>query len=527
MKKLISFILVFVLTFLLCGCSTGNTSSKISQTSNEDKNYRDNMTLLYSAADTFNPYTAKTEINRQLCKLLYEPLVKTDNEFNSVYSIAQSVEVAKNICTVKLKNVKFSDGTRLTSNDVVYSYNLVVNSNTSYKYKLYNVKAVVVSDENTVVFELNKQDPYFEKVLDFPIIKSESDKNQDSDSVKKPPIGCGRYKVNETEDMLLQNENYFGKKGSIQKINLINSPDTESISHYIEIGAVDMYFSDISDGTIMRMSGTKSDVNLNNLVYIGVNHSDGRLMLSGLRQAMSSGIDRQKICKDAFYNNALAATGFFNPVWEVTKSLQNIQITANPQITVENLQEIGYNELDAEGYRRKGGSVLSFSLLVNSNNQMRVAAANIIAEQLKAYGIKITVVKASYEEYINRLKSGNFQLYLGEVKITENMDLSNLVCYGGTAAYGIPTQAPLQETQDGEIIIPSAENLACSQVINGFYKGENSINDVAVTLQNDMPIIPLCYRTGVLLCNENIENVSNSSISDIYFSIESYKIKKD
>ena len=71
------------------------------------------------------------------------------------------------------------------------------------------------------------------------------------------------------------------------------------------------------------------------------------------------------------------------------------------------------------------------------------------------------------------------------------------------------------------------ELLDCAKVINGFYKGKNSINDVASTLQSDMPIIPLCYRTGVLFCNENIENVDTASASDIYFSIESYKLKLD
>ena len=60
-----------------------------------------------------------------------------------------------------------------------------------------------------------------------------------------------------------------------------------------------------------------------------------------------------------------------------------------------------------------------------------------------------------------------------------------------------------------------------------FYKGKNSISDVAVTLQNDMPFIPVCYRMGVLFCNENIENLNMASLSDIYFSIESYKIKKN
>jgi len=328
----------------------------------------------------------------------------------------------------------------------------------------------------------------------------------------------------------LQNENYYGQKGSVVTINLINAPDNESISHYVEIGATDMYFSDISDGTIYRMSGTKTDINLNNLVYIGINHKNGKLALNQLRQALSSGINRQKICKDAFYNNALAATGFFNPLWEETKSVQNIQITSNSQITVENLKEIGYNVLDKDG---KPKTKLKFSLLVNKENKARVSAANLISAQLKEYGISITVRKVSYKEYKSMLKKGHFDLYLGEVKITENMDLSELVSSGGSAAFGIKkpksskedTEAnekdETEETQD------TAESLDCAKIIKGFYKGKNSINDVAVTLQSDMPIIPVCYRMGVLFSDENIEKVNIASLSDIYFSIQSYKFKSE
>ncbi len=526
MKKIITIILCFVFLFSIAGCkSLGNNSEETVNEVKTEKGYRDYMTLLYSAADSFNPYVASTETNRQLCKLLYEPLVKTDEKFEPMFALAKTVEINENVCTVKIKSVKFSDGTALTANDIVYSYNLARSSSTTYNAKLYAVASVSATDNTTVVFNLAKKDPYFANVLDFPIIKAESDKVQDSDSVKAPPIGAGRYKVDEKRTTLLQNENYYGKKGSIKKINLINAPDRESISHFVEIGATDMYYSDISDGTILRMSGTKYDINLNNLVYIGVNHHDSRLGLNQLRQALSSGIDRQKICKDAFYNNAMPATGFFNPIWEVTKSLQNIEITENPQITVENLKEIGYNELDSEGYRRKTGSYLGFSLLVNSENLSRVAVANIIAKQLKQHGIKITVQSVPYNEYQSRLTNGNFDLYLGEIKITENMDFSSLVLNGGSAAYGIKAPQVLVDETIGQPI-QTEMTLSCATVINGFYNGENSISDVAVTLQSDMPIIPICYRTGALFCNENIENVEKSSISDIYFSIESYKIKE-
>jgi peptide/nickel transport system substrate-binding protein len=529
MKKIVSFLLIFVFLLSLCGCKEAESSSAPVEDITEVKSgYTDKMTLLYSATDTFNPYDAKTETNRQLCKLLYEPLVKLDNEFKPHNSLAKSVKISGDTCTVTLNDVDFSDDTKLGADDIIYSYNLAKKSSTVYKYKLYAVDSVTAQGTETVVFKLKKSDPYFENVLDFPIIKAGSDKITDSDSVKYAPIGCGRFKLNKTETALLRNDNYHGKKGSVKKITLINAPDKESVSHYVEIGATDVYYSDISDGTIFRMSGTKTNVNLNNLVYIGINLKNPKLKINEVRQAISSALDRQKLVGGAYYGNAISATGFFNPVWELTKSVQNIQITANSQISIENLEQIGYNELDKDGLRRKNNSVLRFSLLVNKDNTMRVLAAEHIARQLKECGIGVTVNKVSYKEYKKRLKNGNFDLYLGEVKITENMDFTNLVSIKGTAAYGVKAALKKSKNDESETAVKiKGELLDCAKVIKGFYKGKNSINDVAVTLQSDMPIIPLCYRTGVLFCNENIENVKNSSVSDIYFSIESYKIKLD
>ena len=537
MKKIIALLLGLIMLVTLCGCGEDTeTESSKPQTQTQDVKIKNSMTLLYSAADSFNPYEASTDTNRQLCKLLYEPLVKTDNNFKVHYSIAKSIKTAGNVCTVVLKNVKFSDNTALTASDVVYSYNLAKKSGTSYASKLYAVKSVSAKDNKTVVFTLSKSDPYFANVLDFPIIKEGSEKKKDSDSVKFPPVGAGRYKLNAENNGLVLNENYHGKKGRVVTINLINAPDNESISHYVEIGATDMYFSDISDGTIYRMSGNKTDINLNNLVYIGINHKNSKLALNQLRQALSSGINREKICKDAFYNNALPATGFFNPLWEETKSVQNIQITSNSQITVENLKEIGYNVLNKDAKKK---SALKFSLLVNKENTARVSAANLIATQLKEYGISITVKKVSYKEYKSMLEKGHFDLYLGEVKITENMDLSQLVSLGGSAAYGInnPKATDEDEKTDNEAQTDTkeekpeeeteTESFDCAKIIKGFYSGKNSINDVAVTLQSDMPIIPICYRTGVLFSDENIEKVDMASLSDIYFSIESYNFKSE
>ena len=184
-----------LLCFGLCGCKENpqNISSTGLVEGEASGKGKDNITLLYSAADTFNPYTAKTDVNRQLCKLIYEPLIKLDNEFNPILSIAESAEVTGNKCVVKIKNIKFSDGSYITADDVVYSVNKARAEGSVYASSLYVVSSVSEADGKTVEFSLNKSDPYFKNLLTFPIIKSGSDNITDSDSVLQPPVGSGRY----------------------------------------------------------------------------------------------------------------------------------------------------------------------------------------------------------------------------------------------------------------------------------------------------------------------------------------------
>ncbi len=524
--KIFSLLTAIALVLNISGCKkTPDNSSSMSAVTSTESNKKNYLTLLYSSADTFNPYTAKTDINRQLCQLIFEPLLSLDNEFKAVYKIARTATVSGNSCTVLLNSIRFSDGSTVTADDVVYSCNLAKNSSSIYSSALYEVKNVSAVNQSTVEFTLTKNDPYFINNLTFPIIKAGSEKVTDSDSVVQPPIGSGKFIVSDDRLSLVANKNYRGESGNISLIKLINAPDIDSVSHYVEVGAADMYYSSISDGNILRMSGKKSEINLNNLVYIGVNQNYGALGENALRQAISSAIDRKKICQDSFYNHAVAANGFFNPVWKETKSVQNLQIETNSQITIENLEKIGYNRLDSKNNRTdKSGKTLSLSLLVNSENRLKVVAARQIATQLKAFGINISVIEKKYAEYLECLKNGEFQLYLGEIRLTDNMDISSLLLEGGTAAYGLkkasePNTAESTQADNKEAEKPVTKE---SIVINGFYEGKNTIADIATVLQTEMPIIPICYRTGILFYNDNIENVKNSSKTDIYFSIESY-----
>ncbi|MBQ8203072.1 MAG: ABC transporter substrate-binding protein [Clostridia bacterium] len=527
LKRITSLLLCATIIFSLAACKSNGKDKDIEGEANKKSV---TASLLYSQSDTFNPYTAKTEINRQLCGLVFEPLIKLDNEFNITYRLAKEITNEDKVWTVRLIDTVFSDGTPLTAQDVVYSYDLARASATTYASALYEVATVTATDSKTVVFELNRVDNYFENLLSFPIIKAKSDTVTDSDGVTAPPIGCGRYTVDLTSSLLLQNKNYFGDKGQIGKIKLIDAPDRDAVAHYVEIGAADIYYNDASASDIVRMSGKRTQVNLNNLVYIGINSAYPELKNKYIRYAISAALDRNKICRNAFYNNALAATGFFNPNFDDAKPYQTIDPTPNLKITVENFGKIGYNSQDEEGYLLNlSGRRVKFTLLVNEENQSRVLAARLISEQLKAVGIEITVVEKSYSQYIAALQSGAFQLYLGEINILNNMDLSGLVTPGGSAAYGVlgstPAASENADTEEEAQQTTVVAETSVSSVIKGFYEGADSIGSVVSVLLTEMPQIPICYRQGVLFYDSEIEGNVTASADDIYLSIEEYSYK--
>ncbi len=57
-------------------------------------------------------------------------------------------------------------------------------------------------------------------------------------------------------------------------------------------------------------------VNLTRLVYLGTNMKSGALSRTEMRLAVSAMLDRAKIVDDAYYQNAVSATGIFHPSWK-------------------------------------------------------------------------------------------------------------------------------------------------------------------------------------------------------------------
>lgn len=101
------------------------------------------------------------------------------------------------------------------------------------------------------------------------------------------------------------------------------------------------------------------------------------------------------------------------------------------------MEEIGYNTKDEDGYLlNAAGQRIRLTLLCNLDNTARTAAAELLKEQLAAVGIEITVRTVNWNAYLSELSAGSFDLYIGEVKLQGNMNLSALVTEKSGACFG-------------------------------------------------------------------------------------------
>ena len=543
---------ILCIAVLLSGCGSAgikgstnaseNQSSVQSQIKEEaEKEAKGEISVACSITDSFNPYNAKTPLNRNLSTLLYEPLIALDESFTPQYRLASKITLKGKTATVTLRTASFSDGSSVTAEDVVYCAEKAMDSKTRFSDSLADVSSVSASSYDTVVFTLKKEDPYFINQLDFPIFKRNSDKKTSSDNLEIPPISSGAYTVDDTKLKLNINKHYYGKKPTVKTVNLINTPDGEALEHNLQIGNVSYHYSDLSDCKLLQVRGNYKKVNSNNLVFLGTNMASGLMSKVDMRQAVSAALDREAISNTAYYQNAVPTSNAFHPDWAKGNNITAInQNTINENVYLALLDEIGYNTKDKSGYyKNSAGERLSLTLVCYKENAWRLAAADLIKKQLKVAGIDVNIQRYSWNDYTYAIKNGHFDMYLAEVCIGNNMDIGELVTKGGSAAYGI-SYSNKQSSSDttSEVTSSNADTASetpkkeekkdpagdTAKVVSEMYKGDATITEVATAFLGEMPIIPICYRTGMVSYALGISGIT-TSITDVYGGIRNAKIK--
>ena len=458
------------------------------------------LRLAYTAADTMNPYTMETQLNQELTPLLYDSLVRLDQQYRPENLVAEQVVVTGNICTIQFKKyAQFSDGTLLTGEDVIYSLNTAKASDTNWGLALQNVESAAVTQDGNVQIQLREPDADFAALLTFPLIKQ-------GQAAEDYPTGISKYYVagtwGNTGITLVANPLYYGEMGGIQTIKLVHLPDPDAAAFSLKTGDIALLYSSAGDSQLSSLSTSSIPVNLNRLVYLGVNGRSGLLAQADFRRAVSAALNRDELVSTAYHSKAV---GTFYPIHPYFYRMEGMEHSVPRSLSEAEqlLDGLGYTETDEDGYRLVMGQPITLRLLVNNDNASRSAAATLIAGQLRQVGIKVEVVSQSFADYQNTIAQYGYDLYIGETKLMENMDCSPLLS-GGTLSYAAPYDEQLQA------------------LYTAYRATGQGLGDFCEAFLTSEPFIPLLYREGEVSFSHEFQAEIVATEQDIFYNINEW-----
>lgn len=506
MKRASALIFAVILLFTLSSCNNTreNNSAKPTDTDtlNESLAVVESdkiLKLAYSASDSFNPFTARSVNNQSIMTLLFDPLYAVDEKYNSVGIIAKASSNDDTLFSVTIKDgVTFTDGTPLTAADVLYSFNKAKASG-SFAASLSNFSYAAIKN-SVITFSLKQADAFAANCLTFPIVKN---KTADTGDL---PIGSGRYILDASSNVLNANSaNIRGEAPGITSITLVNIYDTASLINSLQIGNISYSFQDLSSGSYTRINaGTKNAV-LNNLVYMGVNSSSKLLSNADLVKAVNSAVNRESIATSAYQGHACVAFTPFNPQWRAVEGLDASTHLLKSEEINKLLDNAGYGKKNALGFRTSGNEAITLRLLVNSGNFFKVETANLISKNLAEFGINVEIKSVSFNDYKYALSVGNFDLYIGEIRLPDNHSLMPFFDTGGEASFGI-----------------KQDNAVLTDAYKSFSAGGMTAADFMSVFNASLPFIPLCYRYGVNAYSRELKENMISTQSDNFYNISQW-----
>lgn len=488
MKKrilaLIMAAMIIILSFAGCSSSNNEESTTAAVTTTEKQTDDTSFKLSYTQSDSLDPFEAQTQNNQVLATLVFESLFDLDENYEAVANIASDYAFTDST-TLKVDinpQLKFSDGSTIDAEDVAYSADAALDS-PAYGSAL-TCFDYVSADGSSVIFHLKYPDPYAVNLLTFPIASKDNDGSL--------PIGSGRYSYAKSDgETVLKANKTNGFDPYITTIHLVNIAAADSIDNAVNIGNISYAFRDMSSDTSKRLSCAKKAVVMNNLVYIGVNSASGITSNAKIRQAISMAADRTVISQSAYAGYASPAESVFNPAF---KSIGNVTLfgtAADSQNAAQLVKESGIKDL-------------SISILVD-NNENKISCANLLKNQLEAIGFKVTINKKSASQYKSLIRKSNFQLYIGEVKLADDMCLYPFLSSSGGARYGI-----------------DLKKMKCDDIYSDYLAGDSDLGSFILAFNEEMPYIPLVYKKGMICYSKSMSGDMQGYYGNFFSNIESW-----
>lgn len=460
--------------------------------------------------ENMNPISTSDRWGLTVSNLVYSPLIRVEADGSYKNELAESYEVAKDglSITVKLrKDVKWSDGEKLTADDVIFTYETKAkkeNGNASHLYINDKPVAFEKVDDYTVKFVLPEVSaPALDNIVtETYILPKHVYEKEDftGKQLKATAVGSGPYKLVEYKNgeylRFEANENYYKGVAKIKNLVLRIITNSETAKVALQTGEVDASYilpSEISDydsNAIATYAYTENRVG-----YMGLVTNTPELTDIRVRQAILYALNKADMNKAAYVDSKYFETpNSFLPV-------------ANP-----------YRSDDVESYKQDldkakkllsdaGVSDLTLSLAYSSSDAAQSLQATLIQEQLSKVGIKVELAGGDASAISAEIKKPNpkFNLFLnGYIMGNDPDQYARLFTTGGASNYFKISNTTIDDLfKQGAVELDQA-------------KRKEIYNKLQAELADQAVIYPIVDNKKVLAVNKRIGNVEESGLVPIY-----------
>ncbi len=367
--------------------------------------------------------------------LIFQPLFRIEKG-KVIPCLAESWEFSEDLKSITFylrKNVKWHDGKEFTSEDIIFTYNLINDPeiNSPLRSQLRFITKVTALGKYAVKFDFSKI--YLYELFDcnfYPLPSHILKDKKEIDKFSENPVGIGPYKLKRwVKGDLIEleaNESYFLFIPPVKTIyfKFYSSPEIVSLAY--EQGRIDIAL-DLTPKEINYLKEKNKNFKTspgNRVFFIGFNLHRFPYSDLNFRKAINFLINKKEIISKVMEGYAEIS---FSPIpshhWAYDSTL--IDVKFDPDEAKKILESIGFKNTDKDPYLELLGKDFTLEI-ITENEPEKIKIAENIKKYIEDVGIPCQVNALAGLDFVKRLRERNFSIYLFSWTCEEKIDLTPL-----------------------------------------------------------------------------------------------------
>ena len=369
----------------------------------------------YEDLDNLNPVLSTQSFVTDVSQMVFSGLFEYDDHGELVPDAALSVPTQRNggisadgtTITYHLRpGIAFSDGAPLTSADVKYTWEQIVDpdNNVGYRYPYDQVRSVDTPDPLTVVVHLKQPQASFigsfmrngniGSILPRHLLWRYHDLNRVAYNDK--PVGSGPFVVASWEPgallVLRANPRYWRGPPKLREIDYRIIPNQNTLLTDVLSHDIDLYYDapEVQYATVKDLPGYRVTT-IPNMTYEHIDFNCRRPPLDDVRvrQAIAYAIDWKKLVDDVYFGLDPAGMADTPPAsWAYDPSVKPYP---HDIARAERLLSLAGFSRDASGVLSRGGQRFEIAISTTAGVTSRIKAEELIQQDLARVGIVLRI----------------------------------------------------------------------------------------------------------------------------------------